>query len=266
MRPSEQKPVLAEEYVSGQELCIDTITIDNEPRFYSICCYRPSILEALEDPTIQWSCVMPRDISGDVYREFIERGLAAVRALSIGNAITHMEGFLVEAGIRFTDATLRPAGARIGPMLAFAYDIDPYIAWARVAVDGCFDGPWERKYAVGTIFLRGPGNGLVKEVHGMESVESQIGESVVDSLLPRPGAAKSVTYTGDGYITVRHPETSAVEDALDFIGQTIRITYSRPESSTSVDGSVTEQWNERLHYSDKQLYRPAWENGPLPQD
>src|ERR1043165_9117089 len=25
----------------------------------------------------------------------------------------------------------------------------------RIDVDGCFDGPWERKYAVGTIFLRG---------------------------------------------------------------------------------------------------------------
>ena len=93
---------------------------------------------------------MPRDITGDRYRDFIEQGLTAVRALSVGNAMTHMEGFLLEeGGLRFTDATLRPAGARIGPMLAFAYDIDPYLAWARVAVDGCFDGPWERKYAVG---------------------------------------------------------------------------------------------------------------------
>ncbi len=47
-------------------------------------------------------------------------------------------------------------------MLGFAYDIDPYRAWARVAVDGRFDGPWERKYAVGTIFLRGSGAGVVK--------------------------------------------------------------------------------------------------------
>ncbi len=43
--------------------------------------------------------------------------------------------------------------------LAHAYDIDPYFAWARVAVDGSFDGPWERKYSVGTLFLRGAGRG-----------------------------------------------------------------------------------------------------------
>ncbi|HEV8485757.1 MAG TPA: hypothetical protein VGV87_19595 [Blastocatellia bacterium] len=263
MRPSAENAVLAEEYLHGRELCIDTITIANEPRFHSLCYYRPSILEALEDPRIQWSCVMPRDISADIYREFIEKGLAAVRALSVGNAMTHMEGFLVEEGIRFTDATLRPAGARIAPMLAYAYDIDPYVAWARVAVDGCFDGPWERKYAVGTIFLRGLGCGPVKEVHGMESVESQIGESLVDIRLPRAGAAKSVTYTGDGYITVRHPETRGVEEALDFIVRTIRITYRHPESTVSPSEAVRDQWKERLRYFDKQLYKPAWENDLL---
>ena len=264
MRPSAENPVLAEEYLRGQELCIDTITTASEPRFYSICYYRPSILKALEDPRTQWSCVMPRDISGDQYREFIEKGLAAVRALSVGNAMTHLEGFLVEGGVRFTDATLRPAGARIAPMLAYAYDIDPYLSWARVAVDGCFDGPWERRYAVGTIFLRGPGRGLVEEVHGMESVESQVGDSLADVRLPRAGAAKSVTYTGDGYVTVRHPETGVVEDWLDFIARTIRITYSHPESSVPACEAASEQWKERLGYFEKQLYKPAWENDSLP--
>ena len=260
MRPSPESAVLAEEYVRGQELCIDTITIANEPRFHSICYYRPSILEALENPQIRWSCVMPRDIGRDLYRDFIEQGLEAVRALSVGNAMTHMEGFLVEGGgTRFTDATLRPAGARIGPMLGLAYDIDPYIAWARAAVDGCFDGPWERKYAVGTIFLRGLGSGLVKEVHGMESVLLQIAELLADVRLPQVGSPKSVTYTGDGYITVRHPETQAVEDALDFIARTVEITYSDPESPAPSGGAAGEQWKERLRYFDKQLYKPAWE-------
>jgi len=259
MRPSTEKPVLAEQYVNGQELCIDTITIANEPRFYSICCYRPSILDALEDPAIQWTCVMPREIAGDRYSDFTQQGLAAVRALSVGNAMTHMEGFLVDGGIRFCDATLRPAGARIGPMLAFAYDIDPYFAWARAAVDGCFDGPWERKYAVGTIFLRGMGSGLVKEVHGIETVKSEIGKSMVDTRLPRVGAVKSVTYTGDGYITVRDPETRAVESALDLIARTVRITYSHTEPSAPAGEAAREQWEKRLRYFDEQLYRPAWE-------
>lgn len=265
LRPSSKNPVLAEEHLQGQELCLDTITIANEPRFHSICYYRPPILAALEDPRIQWSCVMPRDIGGEPYTDFIEQGLTAVRSLSVGNAVTHMEGFLLDGGgLRFTDATLRPAGARIGPMLGYACDIDAYRAWARAAVDGCFDGPWERKYAVGTIFLRGRGGGSVKEVSDLEDVGKQIGASMIDSRLPRVGAAKSATYTGDGYITVRHPETQRVEEALDFISQTVRIAYSDPESPTPSAEAVSEQWKQRLQYFDKQLYKPAWENDPLP--
>src|SRR6185369_6158554 len=46
MQPSPEHPVLAEAYLHGQELCFDTITIDNEPQLQSICFYYPSILEA----------------------------------------------------------------------------------------------------------------------------------------------------------------------------------------------------------------------------
>jgi ATP-grasp domain len=255
-QPSPSRALLAEQYLKGQELCIDTITIANEPRFYSICCYRPSILAAVEDSTIQWRCVMPRDISGSFYARFIHEGLEAVRALSAGNAMTHLEGFLLEDGRPcFIDATLRPAGARIAPMLAFAYDIDPYFVWARVMLDGFFDGPWERKFAVGTVFLRGAGTGTIERLDGIQDVASQLGESVVDFRAPVIGALKSNTYTGDGYVTVRHRETEVVESALDLIAQTVRITYSNPKSQ-SLD-ALRDDWTKRLQYN--QLYKPAWE-------
>jgi hypothetical protein len=264
-RPSLANPVLAEEFLQGEELCFDTITVANEPRFFSICCYRPSIMDALENQRTQWTCVMPRDISGERYRGFIEQGLAATRALNVGNAMTHMEGFLLDqGGVCFTDATLRPAGARIGPMLAFAYDIDPYFAWARVAVDGCFDGPWERKYAVGTIFLRGPGTGKIDQLAGFEIVQQKIGDLLAEVHLPRVGAAKSATYTGDGYITVRHPETDAIVEALQLIEQTVRISYTEPAVSALTGEDFDQEWAERLNY--QELNKPAWEsNSALPQ-
>ena len=257
-RPSPEQPLLAEEFCKGQELCFDTITIANEPRVYSICCYEPSILEAVEDPSIQWRCVMPRDITDARYASFINQGLQAVRALAVKDAMTHMEGFVSEDGRpQFIDATLRPAGARIAPMLAFAYDIDPYLVWARLMLDGRFDGPWERKFAVGTIFLRGSGAGKIEGVEGIELVKHELGKLVMDLRSPQAGAQKAGTYTGDGYITVRHPETEAVEDALDFIARTVRINYSDPESSLK---TLRDDWTKRLQFN--QLYKPAWELFP----
>jgi hypothetical protein len=241
---------LVEEYIEGQELCIDTITIANEPRFHSICCYQPSILHAVEHPETQWSCVMPREMQP--YETFIEQGLKAIRALKIGNAMTHMEGFIDSTNRPwFTDATLRPAGARIAPMLAHAYDIDPYRAWARVAIDGCFDGPWERKYAAGTIFLRGVGSGVVAEVEGLDAVKREFGELLMEVRPPRAGTPKSVSYTGDGFITIRHPDTHVVQRALESIAERIRITYSS-------NAHAAADWRERLH-NFGELNRPAWD-------
>ena len=254
MQPASEHPVLAEAYLHGQELCLDTITLNNEPQLHSICCYYPSILDALEHPEQQWTCVMPREMDVELYGDFIEQGLAAVKALSVGNSFTHMEGFLDPDGrlLGFTDATLRPAGARIGPMLGFAYDIDPYRAWARVEVDGCFDGAWEWKYAVGTIFLRGRGSGVVEHVEGTEKIKSKLGNLIVDARWPKPGTRKSDTYTGDGYITIRHHETSHVKSALEFIKDTVKITYSDRETNL--------EWKDRFQ-NYNELNRPAWEVG-----
>ncbi len=242
-----QLPVIAEAFVPGPELCFDTITLYNEPQFYSLCEYNPPILCALQNSETQWRCIMPRQID-DQYREFITQGLAAVRALQVGAAMTHMEGFL-NGG--FIDATLRPAGARIAPMFGFACDVDPYRVWARVAVDGCFDGPLERKYAVGTIFLRGLGSGLVEHVTGVDFVCEKLGSTLVEAHWPKVGAVKSPTYTGDGFITVRHTDIDVVKDALDLIERTIKITYSssKPDSQSI---------NTRLR-NYQSLNKPAWE-------
>ena len=234
-------PLIAETFVTDRELCFDTITVGNEPQFYSICEYNPSIIDALQDPERQWQCVVPREID-DGYRDFITQGLAAVRALRAGDAMTHMEGF---ANGGFIDSTLRPAGARIAPMFGFACDVDPYRVWARIAVDGCFDGPLERKYAVGTIFLRGRGSGVIEQV---DTIESSL---IVEAHWPKIGARKSSTYTGDGYVTVRHPDRSVVHDALDLIDRTIKITYSNPQPDAPL-------LVERLH-DYKSLNKPAWE-------
>jgi hypothetical protein len=192
-------------------------------------------------------------MSDDIFQPLIAQGLDAVRALSVGDAMTHMEAFMTKGRVCFTDATLRPAGARIAPMLGYAYDIDPYLAWARATLDGCFDGPWTRKFAVGTIFLHGAGSGTVESVNGLEKVERKLGEVVVDVRLPQAGATKASTYTGDGYITVRHPETIVVEEALDFVAQTISISYSNSESSAT----LRDEWSKRLQYH--RLYKPVWE-------
>jgi hypothetical protein len=60
-----------------------------------------------------------------------------------------------------------------------------------------------------------------------------------------------VSYTGDGFVTIRHAETDVVHDALTSIGELISIKYSS-DSTTAAD------WRDRL-YNFAELNRPAWD-------
>ena len=107
-------------------------------------------------------------------------------------------------------------------MLCYVHDFDLYTAWARLMVDGSFDPP-ERKWAAGTVYLRGQGAGQVRAVHGLDALPPGVAALVVDSRLPRAGQPSSGSYEGDGHITIRHPDTAVVTAALKQIVSTVRV-------------------------------------------
>jgi hypothetical protein len=111
-------------------------------------------------------------------------------------------------------------------MNSFAHDADMYRAWARAVVDDAFDGPYDRKYAVGSAFLRGPGRGRVVRVLGAARANELVGDVVVEAKLPSPGSPKSDSYEGDGYIIARHPDTEVVKRAMATIIETVQIQYA----------------------------------------
>ena len=49
-------------------------------------------------------------------------------------------------------------------MMGFGHDADFYKAWARAVADQSFDGPYQRRYAVGCAYLRGIGRGRVQRI------------------------------------------------------------------------------------------------------
>jgi hypothetical protein len=225
---SPENPALAEEFLRGREYSFETITVDGDVRFHSLSRYFPTPLEVMETPWIQWVCVLPRDISGDDFADARELGVRAVKALGLETGFTHMEWFRRDDGtLAIGEIAARPPGANIVRMNSFAHDADMYRAWARAVVDDAFDGPYERKYAVGCAFLRGVGRGRVLRVTGVERAQELVGRHVVEAKLPQPGAPRSDSYEGDGHVIVRHPDTAVVEAALKTIIETVQVHYGQ---------------------------------------
>jgi len=167
--------------------------------------------------------LLPRDINGPEYAGI--RGVApqALKALGLTTGLTHMEWFRRPDGsVAVSEVGASPPGAQITSMLCYAHDFDLYTAWARLMVDGGFDPP-ERKWSAGTVYLRGQGAGQVRAVHGLDALPPEVASLVVDSRLPRAGQPSSGSYEGDGYITIRHPETEVVTAALKKLVSTVRV-------------------------------------------
>ena len=227
MRVSAESPVLAEEFLRGREFSLETVTIGGKPRVWSVSHYLPACLEVLENPWMQWVCLLPRELDDPLYARARDMGFAAIQALGLDDGMTHMEWFQRADGtLAIGEIAQRPPGANISLMTGLAHGIDPYRAWARAVVDGELDAPWERKRAVGCAFLRGMGHGRVSGVSGVAETNAKIGPIVAESKLPKVGAAKADSYEGDGYVVVQHERTDAVKAALRTIIETIKVHYS----------------------------------------
>lgn len=223
MPPSGEAPALLEEFLVGEEHTFDSVSVRGNTVWSSIADYHPPPLDVLRNPWIQWTVLLPRDIDGPEYAGIHSIGPAALRALGVTDALTHMEWFRRPDGtVAVSEVAARPPGAQLTSMHGYVHDFDLYQAWAELVVLGRFDVR-ERRYAAGTAYLRGMGRGRVRAVHGVEAVQREVGHLVVDARLPRPGQPAGSDYLGEGHVTVRDPDTEVVRDALRRIVGGVRV-------------------------------------------
>ncbi len=127
------------------------MTVDGTVVWHSISSYLPTPLDVLGNPWIQWVVHLPREIR--------DLAPAALGALGLDTSLSHMEWFRRPDGsVAISEVGVRPPGAQITSRLYCAHDLDLYGDWARLMVFGDFDPP-ERRWSVGTVYLRGQGAG-----------------------------------------------------------------------------------------------------------
>lgn len=221
--PSATDPMLAEEFLQGIEHSLETVTVQGRPVWHSITRYAPTPLDVLEHPWIQWTVLLPREVDDSVFDDIRQVGETALRALGMTTGVSHCEWFRRPDGsVAISEIAARPPGANMTTMISRANDIDFVAAWVRLMVDGVFTPP-TRRYAVGTAYLRGQGQGRVVAIEGLESLQRDLGHLICDHRLPHLGQYPTGSYEGEGFVIVRHPETSVVQDALHRIISTVRV-------------------------------------------
>lgn len=226
--PSAAQPALLEEFVQGEEHSFETVTIDGVHAWHSLTHYYPTPLTVIDNPWIQWSIVLPREVDAPQYDDIRQAARRALDVLGMKTGISHMEWFRrTDGSIAISEVAARPPGAQITQLMSYANDFDVVQEWARAMIFGEFRVP-ERKYAAGAAFLRGMGDGRISAVHGVEEVNRELASMIVAAKSPQVGATPSTSYEGDGWVIVRHPKTEDVERAVLKLVSTIRVEVARP--------------------------------------
>ena len=216
-------PAMLEEHIVGEEHSFEGVCIDGRLVWHSLTHYSPTPLEVIRNEWIQWCILLPREIDDPRYDDIRAAAARALEVLGMGTGLCHLEWFRRRDGsIAISEVAARPPGAQIMDLVSFAHDIDFDEAWVRLMVLGTFEPP-PRRYSAGIAFLRGQGEGRVKDIHRLEEAAREIGSLVVATKLPSIGQTPAGGYEGEGFIIVRHAETAVVEEALRTIINLVRV-------------------------------------------
>jgi biotin carboxylase len=215
--------VIIEEFIQGEEFSLDTFSLNGKILGQTINQYTPTPLEVMSNPWIQWRVMLRKDSTGKAFDDIRKAGKKALDVLGMKSGMSHMEWFRRKDGsIAISEIAARPPGAQFTTLISRACDFDVVRAWTQLMI---YDKPVvpEIKYASGAAYLRGQGSGCVSHVEGLDAIRSKYNDIITDIRVPRAGQEKSLSYEGEGFVIVRHPEQAIVDSALKEIVETVRV-------------------------------------------
>ncbi len=219
--------IAVEEFVEGHEGFYDTITVDGQVAMDFVSHYYPNVLEAMRTRWISPQFVSTNRVeSAPEYGELRDMGRRVIAALGIGTSATHMEWFFGPKGLRFSEIGCRPPGVGAWDLYSAGNDIDLYREWANAIVSGGTSAVPSRQHASGIVALRPSQDGSITGYSGVDELQQQHGEWVIDAHLPPPGTPTqpvAAGYMANAYVRMRHPDYDTLRGMLDAVGRTLHV-------------------------------------------
>jgi hypothetical protein len=208
-----------EEFIDGEEFTYDTVCTAGTVRFDSVAQYFPRPLVFRSEQWISPAQIVLRD--PHVVKDLqggIAMGKRVLEVLGMTSGFTHMEWYRKADGEAvFGEVACRNGGGHFVDMHNLANDVDLFIEWARAVCWEAFEATPKRLYHVGMVFKRAQGQGRITGIEGLARLRAVCGPWLVgESLLPVGSPRRDWTKTllSDGFVTMRHPELSALRQMM----------------------------------------------------
>src|SRR5262245_59630288 len=202
--------IAVEEFIEGHEGFYDTITVHGQVAVDFASHYYPNVLDAMRTRWISPEFISTNRIdTAPEYGELSEMGRRVIAALDSGTSATHMEWIFGPKGLKFSEIGCRPPGVGAWDLYSAGNDMDLYRAWADAIVHGGVHSAPSRRFASGIIALRPSQDGVISGYSGVDELQRQFGEWVIDAHLPASGTPTQgveAGYMANAYVRMRHPD------------------------------------------------------------
>ncbi|MDN5726522.1 MAG: ATP-grasp domain-containing protein [Propionibacteriales bacterium] len=219
--------VAVEEFVDGHEGFYDTLSIDGTAAHDFVCHYYPNVLEAMRTRWISPQFISTNEVDAvGAYAQVKELGHRVNEVLGIGTSATHLEWFIGDRGLRFSEVGCRPSGVGAWDLYAHGNEMDPYRAWAQAVVHGSSDQLTSRRFAAGMIALRPGSDGVITRYDGVDEIWDRYGEWIIDDHFPPPGTPTQPVeagYMANAWMRLKHPSYETMRAMLDDVGRSVTV-------------------------------------------
>lgn len=178
---------MAESFVDGHELSIESLVVDGKPVFVNLTEYlNPG-----------WANVVPAQHVDEFREAILEQNRRTITALGVDRGITHHEVFITSNGLVTGELAARPPGGYLMQLLSDSYDFD---MWQALFDAESGQDPQVSSIAssVHGIYILHPGAGLCTQISGLEQARQLPNISRIDCTLktgqvlgPRLGVGQS---------------------------------------------------------------------------
>ena len=111
--------VIIEEFIQGEEYSLDTFSLNGKVLGQTINHYKPTPLEVMTNPWMQWQVILRKEIAGKEFDDIRAAGKKALDKLGMKTGLSHMEWFRRKDGsIAISEVAARPPGAQFTTLIS----------------------------------------------------------------------------------------------------------------------------------------------------
>lgn len=156
--------LLAEAFVEGSEVSVETFIEDGKPVFHNITEYLH-----------QWKkSVAPAHLPKDLESKILELNDKVITSFGVDRGMTHAEFYLTKAGPVFGEIALRPPGGYYMNLIERVYGFKPWEAFVKLSCGEKVDFLNCRPQGCAAVYTAYPEAGEIKSIEGADEIKSRV--------------------------------------------------------------------------------------------